>query len=160
MNAITPYTLTPNDRLLLFALDDVGVQETPGSDNNPEIMAYMKEAGHSWVNSEETPWCSAFMNAICRRAGLPSTGSLRARSWLDVQPNATHDVEHIDRVEGLETGDLVILWRESRNSAKGHIAQFVSRQGSRLYLLGGNQNNSVCIKSYPQYRFLAGKRFH
>lgn len=140
--------------LYLAASRDIGVKEIPGRRDNARIMEYFKVAGHTWVNSEQTPWCSAAMCAWTSACALPSTGSLRARSWLDVSP-----ARAVKRTEDLALGDIVVLWRGSRDAATGHVALFVTRRAGYLYLLGGNQSNEVCIKRYPEYRFLAGRRF-
>lgn len=87
------------------------------------------------------------------------TRSLRARSWSLVQGNERVKPVRIESIGELRQGDIVLLWREQRNSAKGHIAFFASHRDRRLYLLGGNQSNRVCVKAYPDYRFLHGIRF-
>ena len=139
--------------LYLAATADLGVRELPGDADNPEIMQYYRDCGHSWVSSEDMPWCSAAMNAWCRRLGYASTGSLRARSWLDL-PGA----KVIDRIEDLRIGDITILWRSKRDGPLGHVASFGALRDNRLHLLGGNQSNSVCSKPYMAYRFLSGRR--
>lgn len=151
--------MTPNERLYLHASTFTGVREIPGAKNNPEIMQMFADSGHKWVNSELTPWCSAAMNSWCRALSMPSTGSLRARSWLGVQPNGRYNVVEINRIDDMRIGDLLILWRESRSSAKGHITLFSSAHANRLQAFGGNQRNKVQGSAYPQYRFLAGRRF-
>lgn len=150
---------TPNEQLYIHASSFIGVKEILGDDNNPEIMEFFRSSGHTWVNSEETPWCSAAMNAWCREMGMPSTGSLRARSWLDVKSNDKYRVVTINSIEDLLLGDLLILWRGKRNGSQGHITLNASLHGGRLNALGGNQSNKVCVKAYPKYRFLSGRRF-
>lgn len=150
---------TPNEQLYLHASTFIGVKELPGDADNPHIMEFFRTCGHSWVNSEETPWCSAAMNAWCRDLGMPSTGSLRARSWLEVKSNDEYKVVTINSIDDLEIGDLVVLWRGKRNGSLGHITLNASLHGGRMNGLGGNQSNQVKVKGYPKYRFLAGKRF-
>ena len=111
------------------------------------------------MNSEATPWCSAFANYVNGMLGLPVTQSLRARSWSDVSATSAYAVDEITDLDNLTQGDMVVLWRESRSSSKGHIAYFASRRNGYLYLLGGNQSNRVCVKGYPEYRFEHGVRF-
>jgi uncharacterized protein (TIGR02594 family) len=137
-----------------------GVKEIPGTSNNPDIMLYFERAGHTWVNSEATPWCSAFMCYVFSEAGLEHPGSLRARNWL----RTTSVLDASQRGEIFDTndfipGDLVVLWRENRDSNKGHVGLFVSADDKYVYLLGGNQNNSVCVKRYFRFRVLAGFRY-
>ena len=35
------------------AMDFYGIKEVPGEDNNPQIMQFFKEIGHSWVKVDE-----------------------------------------------------------------------------------------------------------
>lgn len=155
--------MSPSEALYFEATKSIGIKELPGKDDNPEIMQFFSESGHEWVNSEETPWCSAALNAWCSRLQLPSTGSLRARSWLhlDTDSGDRCRVAAIgqNRPEELQVGDIVVLWRERRDGPKGHVGLFAAARRGRLYLLGGNQGNQVCTRSYPRYRFLAGRRF-
>ena len=51
-------------------------------------------------------------------------------------------------------GDMVVFWRESRKSWKGHIAMYIRETETHVYVLGGNQNNQVKISAYPKYRVL------
>ena len=74
----------------------------------------------------------------------PYTGKLNARSWLDI---------------GMETnnpqpGDVVVLWRESKNSWKGHVGFYINRVDDEIFILGGNQDNQVKISGYPSSRLL------
>lgn len=147
--------------LYLRAKRDIGVQETPGDANTPNIMEYYKEAGHSWVRSELTPWCSAAMCFWCSQVGIPHPGTLRAKSWLTYQTDCVAvggpNVE-LKELDDLQLGDIVILTRGPRNGKKGHIAIFEGRRDGFLYLYGGNQNNKVCTKKYRESRFILGLR--
>ena len=40
--------------------------------------------------------------------------------------------------------------RERRNSWKGHVGIFINKLGKKIYILGGNQYNMVCIKPYHE----------
>jgi uncharacterized protein (TIGR02594 family) len=149
-----------NNKLVLEALQHIHVKELPGrSLANTEILRYFETSGHAWVDSDETPWCSAFMCHVVNACGgqLPGTNRLRARSWLTLAP---YEAENIEHTIELETGDVTILYRNGKNSVYGHVGLFIdmSTDAQWLYLLGGNQSNRVCIKAYPAYRFLGGKR--
>lgn len=39
--------------------------------------------------------------------------------------------------------------------ATGHVAFVVEDRGEELLVLGGNQADSVCIRCYPKYGYLA-----
>ena len=128
------------EELLKIAINEIGTQEIEGIENNPEILKYASECGINWIADDETPWCSTFVNWCALKAGLPKSGKANARSWLSVGKK-TYDPE---------PGDIVVFWRESKESAKGHVAIFFgfNSEKSRVFVLGGNQGNRVSISSY------------
>lgn len=134
------------DTLLNIALAEYGVTEVVGNDHHPRILTYFKDIGHRWVSNDETAWCSAYANFVALKAGCQYSGKLTARSWLQVGKPLSTPV----------LGSVVVLWRERIDSWKGHVGFFIcfSTDGKQIYLLGGNQDNKVCIKAYPIYRVL------
>jgi len=136
--------------LLNMALREYGVQEIVGGMHNPTILQYFRESGNSWVHDDETAWCSAFMNAMALRSGLEYTKKLNARSWLDIG-------EHI---ESPMLGDVVILWRGSPDSWKGHVGIFINydEDTKKINVLGGNQSNMVRISGYDKKMLLGFRR--
>lgn len=129
---------------LNIALSQVGVKEIVGRKHNPIIVNYAKEIGHSWVTTDETAWCSIFANWVAKKSGLKHSNKLNARSWLKVGV----------KVEKPEIGDVAVFWRGSREDWRGHVAFYISETRTHIYVLGGNQRNSVCIMAYPKYRLL------
>jgi len=136
--------------LFKIAAAEIGQAEVPGEVDNPRIVKYATESGIGWVTDDETPWCSTFMNWIAFEAGVERTDRANARSWLTVGR----------KVEPPEPGDVVIFWREAVESHKGHVGLFVgySADGSRVYVLGGNQGNQVGITAYDATRVLGFRR--
>lgn len=130
--------------LLYKALSYYGLEEIPGEKNNPEILSFFKALGHDWVQSELISWCSAFIDYIARELQYERANSLVARDWLKVGVD----------IPIPDIGDIVVLWRESPLSWKGHVGLFIREMHDKVYLLGGNQNDSVCIKAYPKERVL------
>lgn len=131
-----------------LALTQVGIKEIAGKKHNPEVLKYFKEIGQSWVTTDETAWCSAFANWICKEAGLPYTGKLNARSWLKIGR----------KVSKPKLGDVAVFWRDNPKSWKGHVAFFIRETKKWVYVLGGNQNNQVKISAYPKHRLLEYRR--
>lgn len=129
-----------------IALSQYGVTEVAGENHNPIILNYFDRIGHSWVETDETAWCSAFANWVALEAGMFHSKKLTARSWLKVGKEINEPA----------TGDVVVFWRSKRNSWKGHVAFFIgySEDKKYIYCLGGNQNNQINIKAYPAYRLL------
>lgn len=135
-----------NNSVLDIALEEYGVTEIKGAAHHPRILQYFKEIGHKWVTTDETAWCSAFANWVALKVGYARSGKLNARSWLTVGT----------KVKIPQQGDVVVFWREKRSSWKGHVGFYIGYSDDKkyIYVLGGNQNNQVCIKPYPTYRLL------
>ena len=133
-------------KLFLFqtAVKEFGVMEIPGEKNNPRILQYASDVRMNWVQNDELSWCSIFINWCAMWSGCKMSNAPDARSWLKVGA----------KVETPEIGDIVIFWRESVDSWKGHVGIYVNRIDDFIYVLGGNQGNMVCIKSYPAERVL------
>jgi len=138
------------ENVVQVASAEIGVKEIPGARSNPEILKYAKEAGFKNYKSDESAWCSLFANWVALKAGLERSNSLAARSWLNVGIP----------IENPEPGDVVIFWRESRDSWKGHVGFFngFSADKSRVYCLGGNQGNQVSITAKPISKVLGFRR--
>ncbi len=138
--------------LIQTASGEIGITESPGADHNDRILQYAQEAGFSWVEDDETPWCSIFMNWVAFKNGLVRSESGAARSWLNVG----------NAIESPEPGDVVIFWRVEPNSWQGHVGIFMgySKDSSRIYCLGGNQGDQVSISAYPAHQLLGFRRLH
>lgn len=139
------------DKILKIAVAELGQKEISGPVDNPNIVNYAKEAGFDWVDDDETPWCSIFVNWVAKKAGLKCSGKANARSWM---------LEGINVDTAPEPGDVVVFWRGSRDSWQGHVGFFFgfSIDGERVYCLGGNQGNQVSVSAYPIENVLGFRR--
>lgn len=133
-----------------FAAENIGLWEWKGGDHNPKIVQWFADVGHSWVVDDETAWCAAFVGAMLKKAGLPHTGKLNARSYMEYG-------DHVELDEA-QKGDICIFWRSSPDSWKGHVAFFHEYKGSQVEVLGGNQKDQVNISAYRRDRLLAVRR--
>ena len=131
------------------AMGEVGTWEWADG-HNPKVLDYFAEVGHDWVQDDETAWCAAFVGAMLRRAGLPHTGELNARSYLDWGRPV--------RLEDAEIGDVVVFWRGSPDSWQGHVGFYDGQDGDGIRVLGGNQGNQVNVNRYPADRLLGVRR--
>ena len=131
--------------IINIALGEVGTKEILGADDNPEVLKYFNYIGFDGKKlKDETAWCSAFVNWVCKKCDLDYSHKLNARSWLKVGV----------KTENPEKGDVVVFWREKKDSWKGHVGFFIKETESFIYVLGGNQNNQVKISAYPKSRLL------
>ena len=134
--------------IVSIALSAIGTKEILGKENNHTILGWFEQLGFNWIKDDETAWCSLFMNWVAWVAGVPRSGKLNARSWLDVGKSIKVPV----------MGDVVVFWRESPQSWKGHVGVFIKEDGDCIHVLGGNQDNEVKIKRYPKSRVLGYRR--
>jgi len=130
--------------LFRIAMEEYGVSEIAGIEDEERILQYFHDIGQEWVKSDEVAWCSAFLNWCAMRGGYKRSNKLDARSWLKVGKECFQPV----------IGDICVFWRESPDSWKGHVGIYAGKREASIYVLGGNQNNMVCIKPYPEHRLL------
>src|SRR6267378_3681715 len=118
----------------------LGVTEVAGHLSNPLVLA-MLQLDSRWVEDDETPWCSAFVNFIARTLGLPRSRSLAARSWLLVG-------DSIPLTDARAEEDVIVLSRGPASpgpaviTAPGHVGFYVGQTATHVSLLGGNQGNA------------------
>jgi uncharacterized protein (TIGR02594 family) len=134
--------------ILEQALSYYGQQAIVGYDTNKIIERFYEEAGHPEIKGDETPWCAAFLNAVLFEMDAPNTGSLLARSFLNLGINTDKP----------EMGDIVVFWRESKESWKGHVGIVIRVDGSMVYALAGNDNNMVAIHPYSTHSVLGYRK--
>ena len=90
-------------------------------------------------------WVSS--NATGIAVKLP-TRQGNARSWQNFSAESKDPQE----------GDIVILWRETPTSWKGHVAFLVKKGLTFVTLFGGNQANQVCAADYSRTRVLSYRK--
>jgi uncharacterized protein (TIGR02594 family) len=134
-----------NIQILKIALAEIGFRGITGPKTNKQILKYFSELGIAWVKDDDTAWCSAFVNWVLMKAKIKGTGLLNARSFLNWGK----------KTDTPQMGDIVVLWRESIKSWKGHCGFYICDRGDTIMILGGNQDNSVSIKAYDKKMVLA-----
>ncbi|NRA69261.1 MAG: TIGR02594 family protein [Pseudobacteriovorax sp.] len=126
--------------LLEIALSRYGTRYDP---------VYESELG--LVVPKGSNWCGLFIGWCMIQIGLEIPDSPQvARRYLKIG----------ESVENPQVGDLVIFWRESKKSWKGHVGIFVreDHEARRIYCLGGNQSNLVNITAYDSRKVLGFRR--
>lgn len=136
-----------------------GIEEVQGGTANLKILNMLR-LDAQWPTDDSVPWCSAFVNYIAWLLRLPRSKSLAARSWLEVGRAIP--------LAGAETGfDIMILKRGGDNQpgpevikAPGHVGFFAGRfiGANKVFILGGNQADSVGVAGYPEERVLGVRR--
>lgn len=119
---------------LTYAWAELGQREVRGAADNPRIRAFHREVRQKREHHDEAPWCAAFVGACLVRAGLSSTRSLMARSYL-------------------RYGAIAVLSR-GQDPAVGHVGFLLGETETHIALLGGNQSDAVTVATYPKTRLL------
>jgi uncharacterized protein (TIGR02594 family) len=127
------------------ALRLVGVKEDTSAKSNPLIIGWGKRLGIGYGN-DEIPWCGLFV-AHCIGSQLPSepmpNNPLGARNWsklgVECEP---------------QLGAVLVFWRESKASGKGHVGFYVAEDAKAFHVLGGNQGNAVNVKRVGKDRIM------
>ena len=132
------------------ALSYYGQREKDGAGSNPVILEIIKRWARWVTDDSKIAWCSIFVNDVCAQLGLPHTRKLNAKSWLEIGIPV--------ELEDANIGDVVVFWRESINSWKGHVGFYIRHDDNVIWVLGGNQENAVNIKPYSRKRLLGVRK--
>jgi len=126
-----------------IAIREIGVREYTGAADNPRIIEYLRSTtlGEPYRSNDETYWCSAFVNWCVEKAGYEGTDSAWAKTWARWGKS----------IETPHRGCIAVFKRGSG----GHVGFYLDDNDENIELLGGNQNNSVCISKYPKARLLS-----
>lgn len=122
----------------------IGVAEVAGAQHNPVVLGYFAKAGFPEIDSDETAWCAAFVNAMLETAGYDGSKSLAARSFM----NWGREVKRP------YPGCIAVLTRGNPRGWEGHVGFYVAERGDKIKLLGGNQGNAVSLQEFPRAQLL------
>lgn len=137
---------------LEVARRELGIHETPGPKATERITEYLKTTTvpKGMSESDETPWCAAFVNWCMIQAGVHGTNSAMAASWrsfgVPCEPKPGAVVVIQQKVQGKDP---------ATGSTSGmHVGFFLEQDAGGVVLLGGNQHDSVKISRFPSSAYL------
>ena len=152
------YFPSHNELILKTALREIGVKELSGPPSNPRVEEYHRFASkaNNADQKDDVSWCSSFLCWVVEHCytqdgkPIPSTNSMMARSWLKWGTSSKTNPM---------PGDIVVYWRESVSSWKGHCGIFLKQNpDGTIVTLGGNQSDEVNISSYSPDKLLDIRR--
>lgn len=152
----SPKTYIRNKAILQFASLEIGQKEVQGTGNNKQIVKY-----HAYARVDNdprkgqpdaVPWCASFIAYILEAnpyITMTSTNKMNARSYLDWGLSSKRRPV---------PGDIVVFWRGSKSGWKGHVGFYLDETDKYVYVLGGNQSDSVNVSRYAKDRVLDIRR--
>jgi uncharacterized protein (TIGR02594 family) len=144
-------------RWMEIALAEQGQAEVAGEGrDNPRILEY-HQATALRATSDETPWCSSFVNWVMRQSGYTGTQNALASSWLAWGQKLAEP----------RYGAIAIIRSRSAagNAATGsstgyHVGFLVEQADKAVRILGGNQSDTVKVSSFSFEKYtLEGYRW-
>lgn len=136
----------PGPKMIVEARALIGVHETVGADDNPDILAWAKETKLDGVYKHDaTAWCGLFMAVVAQRAGkVVPPGPLWAKNWRKFGQG----------VGAPMLGDVLVFSRDGG----GHVALYVGEDATAFHILGGNQRDQVSIVRKARSECIAARR--
>lgn len=138
---------------LAVATQEIGIRERPGPMPHPRIWEYLASVDNLSEldrSSDETPWCSCFMNWCVEQCGIDGTNAAWAKSWHNWRK----------RLNGSpRTGAIAVFERVTAKNHAGHVGICIAQEDDQLLLLGGNQSNAVRYSWYPVNGEVGGTRY-
>lgn len=130
-------------RYIVEAKALLGEKEIKGKLANEKIKELYKDAGVPSVVSDEVPWCAAFVGACLARSNKPNTGTLVARDYLNYGVKLSKPEKN-----------CIGIMKRGNSSWEGHVGFVTDFNKDYVWMLGGNQNDSVNVSRFPRSKFL------
>ena len=116
-----------------WAVHEIGTHEV-SPNTGPALQRYISLAHTGEVGQ---PWCSIFACAAMESNGVRSPRSPSSQSWR-TDPNYV-------KLDGPAKGAVAVYWRGSQSSGLGHVGFYRGEDATRVWTLGGNENDMVEI---------------
>lgn len=126
-----------------IAKAEEGQVEVKGKTHNPRVIAYHASTTLK-ATTDETPWCSSFVNWVLTKSGMKGANSAAAISWMNW-----------GKPSGPTSGAVAVIFNakaanSSLSSSGNHVGFLVQESPTHYVLLGGNQGNMVKVSFFPK----------
>lgn len=118
------------------ALHEIGFHET-GANQGIERYIAMAHCG-----ALGDPWCAIFACAMLESSSVTSPRSASSQSFRT-------DPGYV-QLTGPALGAIAVFWRISKSSGQGHVGFYRGEDATRVWTLGGNENDMVQIEALPK----------
>lgn len=121
------------------AYSHLGLRETPGSNNNKEIMRWATMLDLKDYTADSIPWCGLFVAYIMAQNGFQIVNNpLWAQNWNKLGVKLSEPA----------FGCIMVFNRDGG----GHVGFYVSEDEYNYHILGGNQSDMVSITKIAKSR--------
>ena len=124
----------------------LGVREGPGAADNPVILDWADDLDIHYPH-DDIPWCGLFV-AHCVGSTLPDEP-------LPVNPLGAKNWGRFGQTSSAAPGAVLVFWRESPTSGKGHVGFYHGEDAAAYHVLGGNQGDRVSVARVAKNRLIA-----
>ena len=118
--------------------------------HNSKLSRFLRFDGNTLGDPSRQPWCGDFVETCIAITlpdeTLPST-PYAAQSWAAFGDDITE--------QGPRLGAVLVFWRGSPTSWKGHVGFYNGETENTYSVLGGNQSNRVSITEISKDRLLS-----
>ncbi len=119
----------------------LGVKETTGAASNEQILSWADMLDLKY-GDDDIPWCGLF-TAHC-------IGSTLTQEPLPGNPLGARQWEKFGTRTDPRLGAVMVFWRDSPNSGKGHVGFYAGESDDGYLILGGNQSDCVSYAWLPK----------
>lgn len=127
---------------MFIAEHEIGVTEIFGKEHNQQIINYHQTTTLK-ATTDEVPWCASYVCWCLEQAGIMSTKSAAARSYINWGKELQNPVY-----------GCVVIFSRGNSPTSGHVGFFIDEEGDFISVLGGNQSNMVKISKYNKDKLL------
>lgn len=133
-----------SDDLLPWMAEARRVQGLHESRNKSRIWAWLRSDGATVGDPTKIPWCGDFVQTAIALSmvdePIPENPYLAA-NWMKFG-------KHVKPQQGC----VLVFWRGSPSSWKGHVGFYVGEDSTHYHVLGGNQSNAVTVARIAKNR--------
>lgn len=129
----------------------LGTREVLGRKDNPVILDWADNLDIHY-DGDEVPWCGLFV-AHC-------IGSTLTEEVLPSNPLGARQWEKFGEATEPRLGAVMVFWRETKTSGKGHVGFYTGEDNKAYRILGGNQSDKVCLTWVGKDRFVKARWPH
>lgn len=113
------------------------------------LSAFLRSDGKTLGDPRQLPWCGDFVET-CIAVTLPGEA-------LPVNPYLARNWLKFGIACDLQLGCVVVFWRGTKSGTSGHVGFLAGIGPGVLYVLGGNQSNSVSVAPLGRDRLLGSR---